>query len=178
MRISRTHPDGRASRCQSIGCSIRRGSRACDFGCTTPGAARKQHDVEGDMAAPQGAWKGTAGRACWSAGRAGDVVDADTATITTTAIVARRARAACPARPVYQFHRPRMSPLPRVVLPWHAQPVICVIIPTFGQVIYTTRCLASIARHPPGVAFQGARRRGCVGRSANQAPTGYTESGH
>ena len=40
------------------------------------------------------------------------------------------------------------------VLPAHARPVVCVIIPTYGKVHYTMRCLASIAQHPPKVPFE------------------------
>jgi len=39
-------------------------------------------------------------------------------------------------------------------LPSSAQPVLSILIPTYGQVDYTLRCLASIAAHPPCTAFE------------------------
>lgn len=41
-----------------------------------------------------------------------------------------------------------------IVVPFSAEPVVSVVIPTYGQVEYTLRCLASIAMHPPVVAFE------------------------
>jgi len=39
-------------------------------------------------------------------------------------------------------------------LPASTQPVLSILIPTYGQVDYTLRCLASIAAHPPRVPFE------------------------
>jgi GT2 family glycosyltransferase/SAM-dependent methyltransferase/glycosyltransferase involved in cell wall biosynthesis len=44
------------------------------------------------------------------------------------------------------------EPLP--VLPLHADPVVTVVIPVYGQLDYTLRCLRSIARNPPAVPFE------------------------
>ena len=41
-----------------------------------------------------------------------------------------------------------------LVLPTHGQPEVSVIVPTFGKVDYTLRCLASIAAHPPAAAIE------------------------
>jgi GT2 family glycosyltransferase/SAM-dependent methyltransferase/glycosyltransferase involved in cell wall biosynthesis len=43
---------------------------------------------------------------------------------------------------------------PDISLPYHAHPVVSVIVPSYGQVAYTTRCLASIAAHPPATPFE------------------------
>lgn len=39
-------------------------------------------------------------------------------------------------------------------VPGSAEPVLSILIPTYGQVDYTLRCLASIAAHPPRVPFE------------------------
>jgi GT2 family glycosyltransferase/SAM-dependent methyltransferase/glycosyltransferase involved in cell wall biosynthesis len=41
-----------------------------------------------------------------------------------------------------------------IVLPHHPQPVVCVIVPSFGQVDVTASCLAAIAAHPPSTPFE------------------------
>ncbi len=49
------------------------------------------------------------------------------------------------------FAAPEPSAL---VLPTSDAPVLSILIPTYGKVDYTLRCLASIAAHPPRVAFE------------------------
>lgn len=39
-------------------------------------------------------------------------------------------------------------------LPSAVEPVVSIVIPTYGQVDYTLRCLASIAAHPPSMPFE------------------------
>ncbi|HVC63483.1 MAG TPA: glycosyltransferase [Acetobacteraceae bacterium] len=41
-----------------------------------------------------------------------------------------------------------------VIIPGSDDPVVSVIIPTYGQTDFTLRCLASIAAHPPAVPFE------------------------
>ncbi len=41
-----------------------------------------------------------------------------------------------------------------IVLPVHAEPVVSIVIPTYGQVDHTLRCLLSIAAAPPATAFE------------------------
>jgi GT2 family glycosyltransferase/SAM-dependent methyltransferase len=64
----------------------------------------------------------------------------------------RAARLAPPVTPPASL-MPDMSPVD-IVLPAHAAPVVCVIVPSYGQVDYSLRCLASIAAHPPAVPFE------------------------
>ncbi len=69
---------------------------------------------------------------------------------------ARRLRRAAAER------RPPLLPAPvllrvdpaAVVLPLADRPVVSVIIPTYGQVDFTLRCLASIAEHAPDIPFE------------------------
>jgi len=42
----------------------------------------------------------------------------------------------------------------KLTLPTSDAPVLSIVIPTYGQVDYTLRCLASIAAHPPRMAFE------------------------
>ncbi len=44
-------------------------------------------------------------------------------------------------------------------LPFSNEPVVSVIVPTYGQLPYTLRCLASIAEHTPVAADRGDRHR-------------------
>ena len=41
-----------------------------------------------------------------------------------------------------------------IVLPPHPHPLVCVIVPSYGQVDFTARCLASIAAHPAATPFE------------------------
>ncbi len=41
-----------------------------------------------------------------------------------------------------------------ICVPRQARPTVSVIIPTYGQIDYTLRCLASIAAHPPEAAIE------------------------
>lgn len=41
-----------------------------------------------------------------------------------------------------------------LALPTSEQPLVSVIIPIYGKVNYTLRCLASIVQHPPGLPFE------------------------
>src|SRR6185312_8187714 len=41
-----------------------------------------------------------------------------------------------------------------ITVPCAAEPVVSVIIPTYGQIGYTLRCLASIMAHPPAAAIE------------------------
>jgi GT2 family glycosyltransferase/glycosyltransferase involved in cell wall biosynthesis len=60
---------------------------------------------------------------------------------------ARRLRAAAPRAP--DFSLVDDTEASRITLPVSDRPVVSVIIPTYGQVAFTRRCLASIAEHPP-----------------------------
>jgi GT2 family glycosyltransferase len=44
--------------------------------------------------------------------------------------------------------------LARAVVSTSEAPVVSIIVPTYGQVGYTYRCLASIAAHPPAASFE------------------------
>ncbi len=44
--------------------------------------------------------------------------------------------------------------IPEIVLPHHPHPAVCVIVPSYGQVDVTARCLAAIAAHPPTTPFE------------------------
>src|SRR5580658_3216241 len=46
------------------------------------------------------------------------------------------------------------APLAAQVVPVSDRPTVSVIIPTYGQLDYTCRCLASIAAHPPTAPFE------------------------
>jgi len=65
---------------------------------------------------------------------------------------ARRLRRAAPSEaplPLLESVRPETIRVP------HApRPIVSVIVPTYGQVEYTLRCLASIAAHPPAAAIE------------------------
>ena len=41
-----------------------------------------------------------------------------------------------------------------LAIPFSSAPVISVIIPTYGQLDFTLRCLASIAQHPPAALIE------------------------
>jgi GT2 family glycosyltransferase len=61
----------------------------------------------------------------------------------------RRAKPTCPAPELIDLANPDI-----VVIPGSDDPVVSVIIPTYGQTHFTLRCLASIAAHPPAVPFE------------------------
>ena len=89
----------------------------------------------------------------------------------------RRARqaamAAIPAVPVADV--PVDVAPEHIVLPHHPQPVVCVIVPSYGQVDVTANCLAAIAAHPPSTPFEvivaedasGDPAASCLRRVAN-----------
>ena len=67
---------------------------------------------------------------------------------------ARRMRQVAPIAPALQptlidDTEPRLIHVPR-----SANPTVSVIIPSYGKVAYTLRCLASIAAHPPAAAIE------------------------
>src|SRR5947209_6005261 len=65
---------------------------------------------------------------------------------------ARRLRRMAPAvapAPIIESVDPRS-----LSVPFSADPVVSVIIPTFGQVQFTLRCLASIAEHKPRLPIE------------------------
>ncbi len=65
---------------------------------------------------------------------------------------ARRLRRAAPApapAPVIETVDPR-----GVDVPLSSDPVVSVIVPTYGQVAFTLRCLASIAEHAPALPIE------------------------
>ena len=47
----------------------------------------------------------------------------------------------------------------RIRVPRSANPTVSIIIPSYGKVDYTLRCLASIAANPPDGRHRGHRRR-------------------
>jgi len=53
-----------------------------------------------------------------------------------------------------------------ICLPAHANPVVCVIVPSYGQVDYTLRCLAAIAASPPQTPFEVLLAEDCSGDPA------------
>src|SRR5689334_20577242 len=63
---------------------------------------------------------------------------------------ARRLRRATPPAPVVE---PVIAPVDpaTLILPLAEQPIVSVLIPSYGQVPYTLRCLASIAAHPTAI---------------------------
>jgi GT2 family glycosyltransferase len=65
---------------------------------------------------------------------------------------ARRLRAA--ARPVPPFALIEAVDPATLVVPRAAEPLVSIIVPTYGQVDYTLRCLASIAAHPPAAPIE------------------------
>ncbi len=48
----------------------------------------------------------------------------------------------------------RVTELALPILPKHANPLVSVVIPIFGKLDYTLRCLRSIEQNPPGVSFE------------------------
>ncbi len=66
-----------------------------------------------------------------------------------------RSRVSANLRPTLGLPPALPTPDPSaLVLPTSDAPVLTIIIPTYGQVDYTLRCLASIAAHPPSIAFE------------------------
>jgi GT2 family glycosyltransferase len=65
---------------------------------------------------------------------------------------ARRLRHNAPAAPAVAVTKP-VDPA-TLVLPLAEAPVVSVLIPTYGQVPYTLRCLAAIAAHPSAVPLE------------------------
>ena len=61
----------------------------------------------------------------------------------------RRLAPACAALPRIDAVQPA-----ELLLPEHDQPVVSVIVPTYGKLDYTLRCLASIAAHPPAARIE------------------------
>jgi GT2 family glycosyltransferase/glycosyltransferase involved in cell wall biosynthesis len=64
----------------------------------------------------------------------------------------RAAMAAPPASPPAQMVE--YAAALDIVLPHHPHPVVSVIVPSYGQVDFSARCLAAIAAHPPGTPFE------------------------
>src|SRR5271166_1542948 len=69
----------------------------------------------------------------------------------------RRARRIRDCAPI----TPNLLPIPiakvdprRIRVPRSADPTVSIIIPSYGKVEYTLRCLASIAAHPPAAAIE------------------------
>ena len=50
--------------------------------------------------------------------------------------------------------RPRVPSAAQILLPAADDPVVSIIIPTYGQVDYTLKCLASISQSPPRLSFE------------------------
>lgn len=65
---------------------------------------------------------------------------------------ARRLRRAAPVR--VRVAPPRIVDAAALVVPHAAEPLVSVIVPTYGQVDVTLRCLASIVDHPPGLPIE------------------------
>ncbi len=49
---------------------------------------------------------------------------------------------------------PEPADLTGLAFPVHAAPVVSVIVPTYGNLAYTTACLRSIASHPPSMPYE------------------------
>jgi len=79
----------------------------------------------------------------------------------------RHARQARAVRPASTRILPAESPIAAdIVLPRHDRPVVCVIIPSYGQVDCTLRCLAAIAASPPLTPFEVLVAEDCSGDPA------------
>ncbi len=64
----------------------------------------------------------------------------------------RRARRAAPIAPPVEVLT--QAAATDIALPYHPHPLVCVIVPSYGQVDFTTRCLASIAACPGRTPFE------------------------
>ena len=67
---------------------------------------------------------------------------------------ARRLRRLTPITPALQPILVHEVDPRRICVPLSADPTVSIIIPSFGKVEYTLRCLASIAAHPPAAAIE------------------------
>ncbi len=76
----------------------------------------------------------------------------------------RAAMLAFPSAPITELLTDVATP--DIVLPHHPHPVVCVIVPSYGQVDFTLRCLASIAAHPPAIPFEVIVAEDCSGDPA------------
>src|SRR5579863_2735146 len=67
---------------------------------------------------------------------------------------ARRIRRSAPITPELQPMLISEADPARIRVPHSDEPVISIIIPTYGQAEFTLRCLGSIAAHPPRAAIE------------------------
>jgi cellulose synthase/poly-beta-1,6-N-acetylglucosamine synthase-like glycosyltransferase len=69
--------------------------------------------------------------------------------------IVRRLRLRPPATPRAEPVRPMPAVDPRQLkVPFSDQPIVSVIVPTYGQLPFTLRCLASIAAHAPSLPIE------------------------